>query len=379
MFYLSFSKLKKTPMKKILPLFFVIIISVTSVRSQITITGADMPQDGVSVITATDTLNSVNLGSPGASSQIWNFSSLTPSYYSFPTYSLTSATPYAAAFAASNIYTYGPAAFYSSLYGATPVGTQGMNKGYMFWESDNTGFSVVGFRADSGAYSNINVLENPKELLIAAPATYGTPVFNNMSRWELPMNVNPADADTFYVVRSTKTITVDAWGSLTTPFGTFSNVLREHEYRIKIDSAYGKMGTVPIYAIELMRDTANNYIYLANGLHYPVAIVHANKNNVIKDVEYYSGVYVGINDVVVENNTFSVYPNPSNGNYNLVDKQNKLMNSTFQIVNMLGEVIHEGKINDRTTLIDINSQASGIYLLNVYTPEGLLKTKLLKN
>lgn len=366
-------------MKKKLLLFFVIFISVTTVRAQITITGADMPQAGVSVITATDTLNSVNLGSPGASSQVWNFSSLTPSYYSFPTYSLTSTTSYAAAFPVSNIYTYGPAAFYSSLYGATPVGSQGMSKGYMFWESDNTGFSVVGFRADSGAYSNTNILENPKELLIAAPATYGTPVFNNVSRWELPMNVNPADADTFYVVRSTKTITADAWGSLTTPFGTFSNVLREHEYRIKIDSAYGKMGSVPLYAIELIRDTANNYIYMANGIHYPVAIVHANKNNVIKDVEYYDGVYVGINDVAIENNSFSVSPNPSNGQFNLVDKQNKLMNSTYQIINMLGEVIHEDKITDQTTLIDLNKQAKGIYLLNVYTSEGLIKKKLIKN
>lgn len=366
-------------MKKNLLLFLMIFISLASVRSQITITGADLPQAGVSVITATDTLNSVNLGSPGASSQAWNFSSLVPSYYNFPTYSVTSSTPYAAAFAASNIYTYGPAALYSSLYGATPVGSQGMNKGYMFWESDNTGFSVVGFRADSGAYSNTNILENPKELLIAAPATYGTPVFNNVSRWELPMNVNPADADTFYVVRSTKTITVDAWGSLTTPFGTFSNVLREHEYRIKIDSAYGKMGAVPLYAIELMRDTANNYIYLANGIHYPVAIVHANKNNVIKDVEYYDGVYVGINDVAIENNSFTIYPNPGIGQYKFVDKQHKLMNSTIQIINMLGGVIQEDKITDQTTLIDITNHANGIYLLNVYTPEGLIKTKLIKN
>ena len=365
-------------MKKNLLLCFAIFIYATTANSQITITGADMPQAGVSVMTATDTVNSVNLGSPSASSQSWNFSSLNPSYYNFPFYGLTSTTPYASAFLASNIYTYGPAAFYSSLYGAAPVGSQGLNKGYMYWKSDNTGLNVVGFRADSGAYSNINVLENPKELLIGAPATYGTPVFNNVSRWELPMNLNPADADTFYVVRSTKTITVDAWGSLITPFGTFPNVLREHEYTIKVDSAYGKIGAIQITALELTRDTANNYIYLANGIHYPVAIVHANKNNVIKDVEYYNGVYVGVNELVADNINISVYPNPSNGQFNIVDKQNKLMNATFQIINMLGEVIREDKINDKITLIDINNQAKGIYLLNINTSEGVIKTKLIK-
>ncbi len=277
--------------------------------AQITITGANLPQAGYTYFTDTDTTPSISLGTPGATAQAWNFTSLTSDYPSVPTYGLTSWTPYASAFPTSNVYTYGPAAMYSGLAGGAPVGSQGMSKGYMFWQIDNTGFWTVGFRQDSGTHANVNFYYNPKELLIGAPCTYGNS-FNNNSRWELPMNVNSMDVDTYYVSRTVKTITCDAWGSLTTPFGNFPDVIRQHEYVIKYDSVYAKFGTTVVSALELMRDTSNNYVYLSDLINYPASMVHADKNNVVKRVEWYSGVITNVQSVSKTENELNIFPNP---------------------------------------------------------------------
>lgn len=341
-----------------------------SAFSQITITGANLPQSGYTYFTATDTTPSVSLGIPGPGSQLWNFSSLLMDYPSMPTYGYTSWTPYASAFPTSNIYTYGPAALYSSLFGGAPVNSQGMNKGHMFWKCDNSGFFAVGFRADSGTYANVNVNYNPAELLIGAPCTYGNS-FNNTGRWELPMNVNPSDVDTFYVCRTVKTITCDAWGSLTTPFGTFPDVIRQHEYVIRYDSAYAKLGNTVITSMELMRDTSNNYIYLSNTLSYPASIIHADANNNIKDAEWYIGVATGVSDIPVQENKINIFPNPVSSvatiEY-LLDKPDEV---EVQLQNALGKVfsiLPKQKLSSGKHSIPLLTKdlSPGVYFVSIY-------------
>lgn len=284
-------------------------LTVVALPAQITITQNDLPEIGYTYVTYTDTTPSITLGNPSASAQTWNFSSLGQDYPSVPTYGATSWTAYQSAFPASNMYTYGPAALYSSLAGGAPVGSQGMNKGYMFWKTDATGFYTVGFRADSGTYSNVNVQVSPNELLIGTPATYNT-VFNNTSAWTFPMNINPADYDTFYTSRTVKTLTTDAWGDITTPTGYYPAVIRIHEHLVKVDSVYIRFNNVLIYSQEFLRDTANNYLFMANNLHYPVSIVHADAQNAVKSVEYYSATYTSIPEPDAQQS--SVYPNPCN-------------------------------------------------------------------
>lgn len=341
-----------------------------NLSSQITITGNDLPQSGYTYLTATDTTPTILLGTPGPTAQNWNFSSLSQDYPSYPTYGATSWTTYSTSFAASNLYTYGPAALYSSFYGSTPVNSQSMNNGYMFWKADNTGFRIIGFRAASGTYSNVNVYENPTELLIGTPATYGT-AFNNTGRYVFPFNINSMDVDTYYVNRVTKTLTSDAWGSLTTPFGTFPNVLRIHEYLIRIDSAYGKIGTTPVYSMEIKRDTLNNYIYITNNLHYPACIVHANKNNVVKTVEYYTGVLMSVNEKNTQEYT-NVYPNPFNNIcYIKIPDKYKAEAFTVRITDVTGKQYTSYSINANEIIINANNYSSGIYFFELINADGI--------
>lgn len=366
-------------MKKTILLIATAVFLTEGSSAQITITSADLPQAGYTYMTYTDTTPSISLGTPGANSQNWNFSALTPDYPSVPTFGLTSTTSYASIFPSSNLFTYGPAAMFGGIYGGAPVGSQGMGKGHMFWKTDITGYRIVGFRADSGTYAGINVIENPQELLIGTPATYNTS-FSNTSRWELPIgNVNQADPDTFYVSHTTKTLTADAWGSLTTPYSTFNSVLRVHEYLIKTDSAYYKSGTTVVFSMELMRDTSNNYLYLANGINYPAARVHATKNNTVKNVEYYSGFLLSsINDNSGNGNMeVRNFPNPFSDEttLKLMDSATGITDLQLKIVDALGKEVSPVVIrNSEGFKIHRGNLSAGFYLYKVLGNGDVLQT-----
>ena len=345
----------------------------TDLTCNISITGADMPYSGLSVLLAEDTLPNISLGGSGVA-QTWNYSSLGLSYYKFAVYNATSTTPYATTFPSSNVYTYGPGYMYGTLYGGAPVGSN--DNGYVFWKSDNTGFWVTGFRPEGGICAGKNVHDVPQELLIGAPATYGS-VFNNSARWVLPMNNNPSDVDTFYVRTLTKVITADACGSLTTPYGSYPSVLREHEYVITVDSIYGKYGNYTVYSMEYKRDTLNNYTYISNGLGYPPCIVHADKNNNIKDVEYFSGTFVGINDKAAAETKFSVYPNPSDGNITIEIPQNKTnADNQISIYNSVGGLVWQRSTFESVVNIDMQNFAKGIYVVKIFNSEKNYSEKI---
>lgn len=345
-----------------------LLFVVNTINAQITITSSDLPQAGETYVMSTDTTPIINIGSASPNFQSWDFSSLTQQYQNVPTFGLTSATPYASSFSASNIYTYGPAALFGSFAGGAPVSSQGMNIGYMFWKTDATGYWIVGFRADSGAYSNVNVFENPRELLIGTPATYGTN-FTNSGRWEFPMNLIPMDVDTYYVSNVYKTLNADAWGSLTTPTSIF-NVLRIHEHVIKVDSIYAKLGVVQLGAYEVIRDTINKYIFMANGINYPICIVHADKNNVLKKVEYYNFTYLNTKEHFAENTT-KAFPNPFTDKCTIeLGKEFLKGNISFSVYDYTGKELLKETVSSTKITLDAQTFNSGIHYYVAHNAQG---------
>lgn len=264
-------------------LFLILLCSFLSAQSPITLTGADLPAAGKSFVLGNDTAPGISLGLPGSSQQSWDFTSLTNHYFKAAVYDSTAITGYQSEFPASNIYTFGPAEFFGVLYGGAPV--YAGQDGYSFWRSDTTGLWVIGFQAIEGAFSNKPVHTNPPELLIGAPATYGTS-FTDTSRWQLFVGDVPANVDSTWITRRYKTLTCDAWGSLSTPFGNFTDVIRIRETVTHIDSIVATLNSLTVFQMELRRETSNNYMYMANGIGYPLATVHADANNNIKSVEY---------------------------------------------------------------------------------------------
>ncbi len=269
--------------KKILLFSTACFVLSASAQSPITLTGADLPAAGKSFVLGNDTSPGISLGLPGSAQQSWDFTSLTNHYFKAAVYDSTAITGYQSEFPASNIYTFGPAEFFGVLYGGAPV--YAGDDGYTFWRSDTTGLWVIGFQAIEGAFANRPVHTSPPELLIGAPATYGTS-FTDTSRWQLFVGDVPANIDSTWITRRYKTLTCDAWGSLSTPFGNFTDVIRIRETVTHIDSIVATLNSLTVFQMELRRETSNNYMYMANGIGYPLATVHADVNNNIKSVEY---------------------------------------------------------------------------------------------
>jgi hypothetical protein len=76
------------------------------------------------------------------------------------------------------------------------------------------------------------------------------------------------------------------------------------------------------------------------------------------------------------NIVFSLYPNPTNGVFNLDFKNT----SSIKIMNALGVIIYEVKLNqttDGTKNIDLSSFANGIYFINVSNDKGSLNHKII--
>lgn len=273
-------------MKNFLLLILASLVSLASFsQTPITITTADLPQAGDHFILANDTAPAISLGSPGSTPQVWDFSQVWNHYYKAAVYDSTVNTPFAGEFPQSNISTYGPSHFFGALFGGAPLSSG--NNGYMFWRNDTSGLEIIGWKAVDGPFAYDPIYENPTELLIGTPASFGTN-FTDTARWQLMMGDVPTDVDTIYVSTRFKTLSCDAWGSMNTPFGNFPDIIRIHETVVEVDSALASLNNIilPQYSFEIYRDTSNNYMYMANGVGYPLAIVHADKNNNIKDIEY---------------------------------------------------------------------------------------------
>jgi alpha-tubulin suppressor-like RCC1 family protein len=73
----------------------------------------------------------------------------------------------------------------------------------------------------------------------------------------------------------------------------------------------------------------------------------------------------------------SVFPNPSNGTFQL-NFENKLReNGEVEIYNLLGEIIFTSAINDSVSTIDLTGQPGGIYFINIHAGTETVTQKII--
>ncbi len=75
---------------------------------------------------------------------------------------------------------------------------------------------------------------------------------------------------------------------------------------------------------------------------------------------------------------FKIYPNPSNGNFNLIISQfENLKMGKIKIYNVLGEMVYQSTINNPQSIIDLSKQPAGIYFIQAQTAEKTYTQKLI--
>jgi len=85
---------------------------------------------------------------------------------------------------------------------------------------------------------------------------------------------------------------------------------------------------------------------------------------------------MSIDDISLQDNSITLYPNPANSNVNISSEN--VINS-IELFNSLGQSVYNTNVKSREKIIDINSLSKGVYVIGVNTENGYIKKKLIKN
>lgn len=260
---------KSFAMKKIYSSLICLFIA-QSINAQTAIDAADFPVAGDAfAISYDDTTTAVNIGAASATSQTWDFTNLQMLYSDTFSYFNPALTPQGSAFPASDM------AIYDKNSGI-----------YSYFQHKAGGLVIKGISMDltAAGFGVLNMPASPEEMYIKDPTAYGT-TYNVNTKYEANFNKNSGDQDTVLRHHVQRSTTADAWGTVTTNFGTY-DAIRVRSYEITADTALITYFGFTITSFELGRDTSIRYTYLIDTTGHPIVTVYANANDSITGVEF---------------------------------------------------------------------------------------------
>ena len=176
-----------------------------------------------------------------------------------------------------------------------------------------------------------------------------------------------ATATACNVVSATTGATLSAFGAHTITWdGTNAagTLMADGAYRVAIQSTWdhGTAATVTTYYNFTKGTAVDNQTPAAS----------ANFSGITLKWTPASGV--GVNEIS-ENPEINVYPNPSNGIFN-VDLHNV---NTIKVLNTLGALVYQEKVNvnETKTTLDLSSFSNGIYFIAVTNDKGTTNKKII--
>ncbi len=293
--------------------------------------------------------NYVSPGSSGAS-QTWNLSGMGTGTLVATVGTAISSTPYASTYTNANV------AF-----------SAGSGAQYLYFKTSTSSLQNWGEVASSIQF----VYSNPEDFLhfpFAYTNTYTDP-------WQATFT----SGGSLYYRKGNTTVTADGYGTLTTPAGTFSNVMRVHFVQVYSDST-NISGFGP-YVISYDND---EYMWWLNNNHYPIATVSSFTSSASTSVSQYgtyvSGVVAGIDEQPDIINSCNLFPNPAANNININLSLTENQAVELKLFNSLGaqvlsSVNREGMQGENNYKLDISTLPEGIYFVQLHLDGNLTSTK----
>ncbi len=348
-------------MKKIIITLCSLFALVVSAEAQISITTNDIANPTHLIITGTDTLPTVSMGAAGAN-QTWDMTALAQGIKD----TLTCMS-----------YAWAPNPSYPT---SNLVIKQGWRNQFAFAKNTSTSFEFLGQGGIInllGYPTTMNQVNTPNEVVANFPFTFNSAFTCDYSSFAksyfghsvtyqgLPIMVDSIKDHSV----THKTVLVDAWGSLTTPMGTFP-VIRSKEKKITSDtgSAYTFLGWTSAFST---KDSTTSYTYWTNGVGYPLVTATMDSSGAVKRVQWLMTMpLLGISELSTDNE--SVFPNPAQNEINFVSD---VMNQrNIQVFDITGRKIDSYTINSTKTTINTSGYDSGMYIYEVLgKDESILK------
>ena len=214
----------------------------------------------------------------------------------------------------------------------------------------------------NGSTVDLPIKSDTIETNYKLPLNYGE---SHFSRGFSQINFNPL-YNAIWNQHRTRTTTVDGYGSLITPNGTF-DVLRIKHDITETDSIYTELPILGGVWIPLEIPLAHEYEWWTNGEMLPVLKYSTNEilgNEVVTSVEYrdqYLGLDAGIDEL---GGKMNMYPNPVN---DILHIQADLQVSFVNVTDQIGKVVCAQELIPSSELfLDVSKLESGIYIVNIY-------------
>ena len=318
-----------------------LICSVSIAQPTLTATGMNP------VIGNSYTGESANYVSPGSSgaSQTWNLSSMSGTSSSTANAVAPGSTSYGGSFPNSNL------------------AWSGSGGSAVYYKTSTSALQFY------GAASGTSVLSysNPEDLL-HYPFTY-----NNTYNDTWAVNYNSGG---YTVYRTgTTTVTADSYGTLVTPAGTFTNVLRIHFVENYQDSMY-------IMGPQVVTYNNDEYIWYKEGTHVQLATVYTLTPSTGSPTT--SGSYTtltsGINDFSEILSSSDLYPNPTSDKVTIDFTLTKNQKADVRLFNEVGQQVKisqsvYGIQGENKILLDVAELPEGIYFAQIVLEGNVTATK----
>ncbi len=149
----------------------------------------------------------------------------------------------------------------------------------------------------------------------------------------------------------------DAYGTLTTPFGTYNDVIRIKE--------------------DLIADNKFRYLYFQFEPVYRILMEYKveKTTQAIDGKQFYNLDYATSNIIeFADESDFHVYPNPSNGVFQISTQSDQATSVT--IYNITGEKIYENSSYNSNEIINLSNQSKGVYVLNIVDGSSIATKKI---
>ena len=335
-------------------LFFTFLCYTIISYAQITITINNIVNVGDSLYQSIDTLpNNSSISPQGTGNQTWDFSSV-EAHDNDTIYLLhTEETPYYESFPNSNVCAF-----------ILP------DTIYQYLTRNETGLIINGMVLDinnNGAADT--VIFERSESFIALPANYNDKTMDTTKAELIIGNMK-------LIQTKFKTDTIDAYGELTIPLGTFSS-LRFFTTSIQIDSIYSYSGGNWVFTTENI-DTSYNFSWWTNDAAAKMELCNFRYDftgdSIINKITYLKDVrFSNIKEIIVENNNF-IYPNPSAGFITFKGDISEV--KSIEIFDYNGRLIGKYIPRNNHFKIDISNKAAGLYFFKINSTKGSKTVKV---
>jgi hypothetical protein len=303
--------------------------------SQITITNPDLPSGaGTFSVGVAMTAPGFQANSTGPNHN-WNFSNLQATSTENEAYVAVISTPFAYQFLFNNPFD----SQYQSTHAAPTEGFEdfegfSITDIYTYYKNTSSDYRITGMGVTLNGIPLAGKSE-PVDKVFEFPLQ-----FNNQSSANTTLEIGvPGFLE--YKMKQNRSTTVDGWGSITTPAGTFDVLRVKTVLEITDSLAVNFEGTE--FAQEIPRPQSTEYRWMANGYKVPILFI-TETTGFVSSVRFYNGP-VGVKELETEKE-FTLYPNPA---ADFVRIAGLSIGREYRITDLTGRTVltgrYEGQIN----------------------------------